>query len=314
MFNPSIGNYNRFKRAVQTYLNAISLINHNFPLAGVINSDGTTTKYGAVKQAYVFAASDASLAANSTTYLSPSGNAAAENGINGVCSEPGIFKNLYVKQSVAPGASQTTIYTLRKNGVDTALTCTVSGAGTTASDTTHTVAFAAGDTWSIKAVNSATAATTVPAGGITFQPDPIGNFLINSTPGTSMNLQGHGAQNNTKTDVGIFEFQLPSTYVAEGPINILINAQRVVSGGTAGTTTLGVNVYKAGVNGTHGADLQTQAVKTLTNSAADYAFAVTPTGLVAGDKLVIKITTIIQETANGGTVTGQINSVRLAAV
>lgn len=71
-----------------------------------------------------------------------------------------VFSNLYALNRTAPGLTQTTIYTLRVNGADTALTCTVSGTGQTANDTTHSVAVAAGDKVDIKVVNSVTAAAT----------------------------------------------------------------------------------------------------------------------------------------------------------
>jgi hypothetical protein len=42
-------------------------------------------------------------------------------------------------------------FTVRKNGADTAVTCTITGASNNCSDTTNSVAFAAGDNFSISA-------------------------------------------------------------------------------------------------------------------------------------------------------------------
>lgn len=73
------------------------------------------------------------------------GVSATENQRQGIIATGGTINNLYVQQQTAPGAGTTRTYTLRVNGADTALTCTVSGTGTTASDTTHSVSVSAGD-------------------------------------------------------------------------------------------------------------------------------------------------------------------------
>ena len=82
----------------------------------------------------------------------------------------GTFKNLFIQlASPLGGAAQTMAFTLRVNGVDTGVTCTINSGGTTASDTTHSATIAAGQTWSIKVVTSATTGTTpFIAGGIEF--------------------------------------------------------------------------------------------------------------------------------------------------
>jgi hypothetical protein len=68
------------------------------------------------------------------------------------------IKNLGVQTSVAPGAGQNYAITLRRNGADTAITCTISGAGNSAcSDTSHTVAYNATDTLDVKIISSTTA-------------------------------------------------------------------------------------------------------------------------------------------------------------
>jgi hypothetical protein len=70
------------------------------------------------------------------------------------------ISNLFVSCTVAPGAAKNFAYTIQKNGVDTTITATISGAATTsASDTTHSVSFAQGDTIALKAVVDAAAAS-----------------------------------------------------------------------------------------------------------------------------------------------------------
>ena len=78
------------------------------------------------------------------------------------CPLSGTFKNLYVEQEGASGASKSYAYTFRKNTADTTLTCTVSGASAvTANDTTHTVSVAAGDLLDVKIVPTNTPTITI---------------------------------------------------------------------------------------------------------------------------------------------------------
>ena len=76
------------------------------------------------------------------------------------------FSNFYFRIYSAQGATGSLVITLQKNAVDTALTITIA-AGSAAgnfSDTTNSVTFAAGDTWQIKTVQSATSGSTSAAG------------------------------------------------------------------------------------------------------------------------------------------------------
>lgn len=61
------------------------------------------------------------------------------------------ISKLYVQALTGPTGNGITL-TVRKNGVDTALTCVLAVAGTQAADTTHSVTFAAGDTLSVSCV------------------------------------------------------------------------------------------------------------------------------------------------------------------
>lgn len=65
-------------------------------------------------------------------------------------------KNLYARVGTAPGAGQGVAITVRKNGSDQTLTCTITDTNTSANDTTHSFSVAAGDDISIKAVTTAT--------------------------------------------------------------------------------------------------------------------------------------------------------------
>lgn len=65
----------------------------------------------------------------------------------------GTLANLYVRGDGTIGGSSIT-YTVRKNGADTAVTCTMTSAQSTCSDTAHSVGFSAGDLISIGTAKS----------------------------------------------------------------------------------------------------------------------------------------------------------------
>jgi hypothetical protein len=68
--------------------------------------------------------------------------------------------NFYVELSAAPGVGNSVAVTVRKNGADTALTLTISGAAVSGSDLTHSVSVAAGDLLDIKIVPTGTIVAT----------------------------------------------------------------------------------------------------------------------------------------------------------
>jgi hypothetical protein len=70
----------------------------------------------------------------------------------------GIAKNLRVNLGTAPGVGETITVTVQQNGVNGIMTCTVTGAATTCTDTANATTFAAGDTISVELTTSALAA------------------------------------------------------------------------------------------------------------------------------------------------------------
>jgi hypothetical protein len=106
------------------------------------------------------------------------------------------------------------------------------------------------------------------------------------------------ANNNTKTDVCIFEFTLPPEYVAGSAVTVNVRNQVIIGGGTlGGTKTMTLDAYKVSVSGVASANLGPSAY-TLTSSDATAAFVVTPTGFVPGDRLFFQLQTAIQESAS----------------
>lgn len=90
------------------------------------------------------------------------------------------FNNLYIKLSTAPGTGASWTFFVRKNGVNTGITVVISGASTTGNDTTHSQAFAAGDTITLIATPSS---PTLPALsdvslGLMQTPTTTGEFIM----------------------------------------------------------------------------------------------------------------------------------------
>lgn len=91
-----------------------------------------------------------------TVYLTAPGQAAsATEHPLGLATRAGSLRSLRCALGTAPGGSDTVIVTARIAGSDSALTCTITGAGTTCSDTSNTPAATAGQAVSLKAVSSA---------------------------------------------------------------------------------------------------------------------------------------------------------------
>jgi hypothetical protein len=72
----------------------------------------------------------------------------------------GTVNAIRIRLNAAAGAAGTGYtFTLRKNGVDTAVTCSITGTATTCTDTAHSASFSAGDLFSISAVPTVTQPT-----------------------------------------------------------------------------------------------------------------------------------------------------------
>jgi hypothetical protein len=134
-----------------------------------------------------------------------------------------------------------------------------------------------------------------------------GNFLIAVTPGTSEALTGEAATGATKTDAALVEMVLPATYVAGNNLTITVNANYSGSG-VAGTATVAAAAYAVADAGTQSATLVTTAAQAITTTNAAYAFTVNGATLTAGMRLMVKLTTVMQETGGTSSLTAQITA------
>ena len=97
------------------------------------------------------------------TPMFTSGQGSDEADFQDVMTVAGTISQFFVRQGTATGAGRNNVWTLRKNGSVTALTCTVPAAATTCSDTTNSVSFSVGDLISVQLTAGAGGGTNTPA-------------------------------------------------------------------------------------------------------------------------------------------------------
>lgn len=112
-----------------------------------------------------------------------------------VCAAAGIFRNLRVKLSDAPGGTAHREITLRVNGVDSTLQAAFIASDTDIRDTTHTVAVVPGDVLSLHSTEANFSATTLAQYTLEFEPtNPVqsiyGGSSPNGAPSSSNPLNG----------------------------------------------------------------------------------------------------------------------------
>jgi hypothetical protein len=73
-----------------------------------------------------------------------------ERRVQNIMPTAGTVKSFYIFVETAPSVGASWTFTLRKNGVDTAVTCTVAGTAQVCSDATHSASFVAGDLISVR--------------------------------------------------------------------------------------------------------------------------------------------------------------------
>ncbi len=128
-------------------------------------------------------------AAGSTRYTSLDGALVSGNATESVAQQvmPDArdLDSFYVKIATAPGASKNLVFTVRKNGADTAITCTITGSGTTGSYTGAAVSFAAGDKVSVS-VTLTSSGTTPGSLAWTCRQSGTGQAILFNTSGAGI--------------------------------------------------------------------------------------------------------------------------------
>ncbi len=151
-------------------------------------------------QQILFGGNADALSSSATEYNNISGGtlwSGTESYHGQVVAAPGTIDRLFVELSAAPGAGagDAYVFTLRLNGADTALTCTITQPATSASDTTHTVAVVAGDVVTI---------SCAPANGPSATPKAQWAMRFTSTNAKESLILGEAlAENSYTTYVGV---------------------------------------------------------------------------------------------------------------
>ncbi len=152
--------------AIKTYVSAASTI--------------TSEIYGLNAQMLYGGYNDALYGA-ATEYNAVMGGAvwsATESDVYEVVPSAGSISKLYVRLSTNIAAGATGIFTLMLNGAPSALTCTVVAGASTASDTTHSVALAAGDLISIRATYTGVPGVPIASWSTAFIPTTADKFIF----------------------------------------------------------------------------------------------------------------------------------------
>ena len=111
----------------------------------------------------------------------------------------GTYKKFYGYLSIQP--SNGLVLTLRKDGVDTTQTFTISGTSQTGNDTTHTTSGSGIDGWSISFVESGNVAACYMGWGLVFCPTTDGDIPFSGNfPGPSADNQYHYLLGTKPTD------------------------------------------------------------------------------------------------------------------
>ena len=142
---------------------------------------------------------------------------------------------------------------------------------------------------------------------------PTGTVGISRTAGTSLVLVGEATSSSAKTDKALWEFVLPTTYVAGAAITFNLDCNFTGSGTvTAASCTILLNPYTESNTGVEALVTATQTATQISSTATQYPFAVSAAnavaaGLVPGMRMTLESVMLI--TSASGANTGQINSV-----
>lgn len=136
--------------------------------------------------------------------------------------------------------------------------------------------------------------------------------LITGTPGTDApTLQGVDFGGASSDEKGAFEFVLPAEYVSGETVTVRVRAAMLTTV-SDGTATVDVECWEAAGDGSVGADLCATAAQSINSlTPANKDFTITPTGLVAGDRLIVRLSFGGSDVGNVGVMIPEITAVQL---
>lgn len=163
-----------------------------------------------------------------------------------MCPSSGTIKNLYISTNSAPGIGSSMTFTVAKNGVDTALVATVSGALTVASDVANSFTVVAGDLLEIHyTIGSGAPGGKIASWGAVFVPNDSTRQPILSGNNDATNV---AAENYNQTQQSNLLFTATETNVANmNSINMRLRGLAVKLDTASGGGSWDGEVQKAGV-------------------------------------------------------------------
>lgn len=117
--------------------------------------------------------------------------------------------------------------------------------------------------------------------------DAPGASLLGLGDAVAEVVKGNASNNNAKTDFAAFQFILPPDYKAGGAITVRLRVKKDTTPATVSDTC--DVIAKLVGDGAVGSDICATAAQQVTTSYANYDFTITPTGLVPGDVLDLRI-------------------------
>lgn len=134
--------------------------------------------------------------------------------------------------------------------------------------------------------------------------------IITGTPGTDApTLQGVDFGGVTSDEKCAFEYVLPPQYRAASPLTIRVRGAMLTTV-SDGTATVDVEAWLAGADGAVGSDICATAAQSINSlTPANKDFTITPTDLVPGSRLIIRISFAGSDTGNVGVMIPEISKV-----
>ena len=136
--------------------------------------------------------------------------------------------------------------------------------------------------------------------------------LITGMPGTAVpTLQGVDFGGTTSDEKGAFEFILPPEYVDGETITLRVRAALLTTV-SDGTATVDAEVWKSDGDGAAGSDICATAAQSINSlTIANKDFTITPTGLVSGDRLLVRLAFGGSDTGDLGVMIPEISEVKM---
>lgn len=136
--------------------------------------------------------------------------------------------------------------------------------------------------------------------------------LITGTPGTDApTLQGVDFGGTTSDEKAAFEFVLPPGYVDGETVTVRVRGAMLTTVADD-ACTVDVECWKADGDGAVGSDICATAAQSINSlTPANKDFTITPTGLAAGDRLVVRLAFAGNDSGDGGVMVPEISNVAM---